>query len=92
MYEFKIWLFKTVAKLVWQENEAELRQALLQGLGKPLVESTGLELSLFKNEIVFMLEKLDDWLSPEEPYVPEAFAGLSPTIHKQPKGICLVIG
>ena len=39
-----------------------------------------------------MLEKLDDWLAPEEPYVPEAFAGLSPTIHKQPKGSCLVIG
>lgn len=39
-----------------------------------------------------MLEKLDEWLAPEKPYVPAAFEGLSPTIYKQPKGTCLVIG
>lgn len=86
---------KAQLKRFWalvDENEEALRAALLQDLGKPLVEATGLELSLFKNEIVFMLEKLDEWLAPEEPYVPEHFRGLSPTIYKQPKGTCLVIG
>lgn len=61
-------------------------------MGKPLVEVTGIELSLFKNEVVRMLEKLDEWLAPEQVYVPEAYVGLSPTIYKQPKGTCLVIG
>ncbi|KAH8648356.1 aldehyde dehydrogenase [Tricladium varicosporioides] len=86
---------KTQLKQFWKlvdENEPALREALLGDVGKPLVEATGLELSLFKNEIVFMLEKLDEWLAPEKPYVPEAFTGLSPTIYKQPKGACLVIG
>lgn len=75
-----------------KENEGAIREALLQDLGKPLIEAQGLEISMFKNEIVFMLEKLDDWVSPEQIYVPEAFQGLSPTIYRQPKGTCLVIG
>ncbi|CZR52830.1 related to Aldehyde dehydrogenase, dimeric NADP-preferring [Phialocephala subalpina] len=126
---FDIEFRKTQLKRFWalvDENEEALRAALLQDLGKPLVEATGIErgvhlpkhnssspfspiphgtclkeviltprfpaVSLFKNEIVFMLEKLDEWLAPEEPYVPEHFRRLSPTIYKQPKGICLVIG
>src|ERR1019366_6203412 len=59
-------------KLV-DENEPALRNALLKDVGKPLVESAGLELSLFKNEVVFMLESLDEWLLPERPQVPGVF-------------------
>ncbi|RDW88370.1 hypothetical protein BP6252_00402 [Coleophoma cylindrospora] len=89
--EFRKGQLKQFWKLV-DENEEQLRIALLKDVGKPIVESAGLELSLFKNEIVHMLDKLDEWLAPEMPAVPAAFEGLTPTIYKQPKGTCLVIG
>jgi aldehyde dehydrogenase (NAD+) len=89
--EFRKTQLKQFYKLV-DENEPVLRDALLQDVGKPLVESAGLELSLFKNEVVFMLDGLDEWLAPEKPKVPEAFEGFNATIYKQPKGTCLVIG
>jgi hypothetical protein len=64
----------------------------LKDLGKPLVESAGLELSLFKNEAVFMLESLDSWLKPEKVDVPSAFEGFEAWVLKQSKGFCLFIG
>lgn len=75
-----------------QENEDYLRECIYNDLKKPLVEAQGLEISLLKNEIVFLLGSLDEYLAPEKPDVPEAFQGLTPTIYKQPKGVCLVIG
>lgn len=89
--EFRKAQLKQFWKLV-DENEPTLRDALLKDVGKPLVESAGLELSLFKNEVVFMLESLDEWLAPENPMVPQIFESFNATIYKQPKGCCLVIG
>lgn len=75
-----------------QENEEYLRECLYKDLRKPKVEAQGLEIGLFKNEVIHLLNNMDTYLAPETPHVPSAFEGLSPTIIRQAKGVVLVIG
>ena len=42
--------------------------------------------------IKHMLDKMDNWLVPEDHYVPVTCDGPRPFEHKQPEGSCLVIG
>jgi hypothetical protein len=42
-------------------------------------------------QILHFLKELDNWLAPEVISVPEPFQYWQPTVHKQPKGTCLII-
>ncbi|KAL8730947.1 MAG: hypothetical protein Q9166_003737 [cf. Caloplaca sp. 2 TL-2023] len=38
-----------------------------------------------------MLQNFEDWLKPESPTIPEMFQAYEPAIHKEPKGVVLII-
>ncbi|KAL8809773.1 MAG: hypothetical protein Q9223_002900 [Gallowayella weberi] len=73
------------------ENEEALRNALFQDIGKSELEAQVYELGGLKNEILHMLQNFEDWLRPEIPTVPEMFRTYEPAIHREPKGVVLII-
>ncbi|KAI4233901.1 MAG: hypothetical protein L6R40_006933 [Gallowayella cf. fulva] len=73
------------------ENEAALREAIFKDIGKSKLEAQVYELGGLKNEILHMLQNFEDWLRPEIPTIPEMFQSYNPTIHREPKGVVLII-
>jgi aldehyde dehydrogenase (NAD+) len=85
---------KNQLKQLWRmldEHEAAFQDALFHDSGKLKLEAQLFELSLVKNDILHLLQELDVWLEPEVVSVPPPFQFWQPTVHKQPKGTCLII-
>ncbi|KFZ11407.1 hypothetical protein V501_04787 [Pseudogymnoascus sp. VKM F-4519 (FW-2642)] len=74
------------------ENESSIREAINKDIGKPMVQTQVLEIIIVKNDILNCLRNLDSWLEVETVDVPPPYENWSPTIHRRPKGTCLIIG
>ncbi|KAF2436310.1 aldehyde dehydrogenase [Tothia fuscella] len=72
-------------------HEKDFQESLFLDMGKIKLEAQLFEMGMLKNDIIHMLTELDNWLAPEAVSVPEPYQHWSPTVHKQPKGTCLII-
>lgn len=89
--EYRKEQLKNLLKM-YQEGEQELIEALKQDLGKPTCEAINLEIDFNKNVVKGTLQALDRWTSDE--YVEKNLVTLLDTtyIHREPVGVCLVMG
>ena len=74
-----------------EENEAELTAALHADLGKPAIETYASEIALTIAELKLMRRKLATWAAPERVKVPLSCQPGKAWIHRQAKGVVLVI-
>ncbi|KAK8376602.1 hypothetical protein O3P69_009904 [Scylla paramamosain] len=79
-------------KRMYEENEAAFCSALAQDLKKPKQEAILLELNLLKDDITYILSRMDDWIKPEKiaPTIMTMFD--QPLVYHDPYGVVLVLG
>ncbi|XP_045120725.1 aldehyde dehydrogenase, dimeric NADP-preferring-like isoform X6 [Portunus trituberculatus] len=77
---------------MYEENEAAFCSALAQDLKKPKQEAILLELNLLKDDITYILSRMDDWIKPEKisPTMLTMFD--QPLVYHDPYGVVLVMG
>lgn len=77
---------------LYSENVEAICSALKQDLAKPRQESELLEINVLKDDIVYMLNNIDDWVKPE--IVSKNIVTIfdSPIIYHDPYGVVLVLG
>ena len=74
-----------------EENEAELTAALHADLGKPDIETYAGEIALTLAELKLMRRKLATWAAPERVKVPLSYQPGKAWIHREAKGVVLII-
>ena len=74
-----------------EENEDELTAALHTDLGKPAIETYASEIALTVTELKLMRGKLARWAAPERVKVPLSIRPGKAWIHREAKGVVLVI-
>ena len=74
-----------------QENADDLAECLRLDLGRPKQESFMAELGSLIQRCLICVEKLEEWVKPEELVVPDWQAGWKPRVEKHPKGVVLII-
>ncbi len=79
-------------KLMFQENEGRILEALAADLGKPAFEAFASEIGLVYEEINFSLKHLKNWLRPRRVSTPITIAPSRSEIHSEPRGVTLIIG
>ncbi len=82
---------RAVKRLVTEE-EAALVEALRADLGKPATEGYVTEIGFMKAEAEYALHHLERWLRPEKVAVPLPQMPAKARIHRDPRGVVLVIG
>ncbi len=74
------------------DAEDELVEALRSDLGKPPVEGYITEIGFMKAEADYALRHLDRWLRPEKVSVPLPQMPAKARVHRDPRGVVLIIG
>ena len=75
-----------------QDNHVAFEDALIADLNRPRIESAIVDLGGSISAILTAAESLEEWAAPEErPAKVEWRAGWGGTIHKEPKGVVLII-
>ncbi|KAI0634741.1 aldehyde dehydrogenase [Trametes polyzona] len=75
-----------------QDNHTAIEDALLADLNKPRMESTVSEIAHLVTSALNAVNSLEDWAAPQPcPTKEEWRAGWDATIHKEPKGVVLII-
>lgn len=89
--EFRKRQLKALRRM-YEENEAAFCAALAQDLKKPKQEAILLELNLLKDDITYILARMDDWIKPEKisPTMMTMFD--QPLVYHDPYGVVLVLG
>jgi aldehyde dehydrogenase (NAD+) len=78
-------------KALLEEREADLLDALAADLGKPRLEGWATDIGIVINEIEHALRHLAGWMKPERVWTPIAQRPARAAIHREPKGVVLVI-
>ncbi len=78
-------------KAVLEKREGDLLDALASDLGKPRLEGWATEIGVVINEIEHALRHLAGWMKPERVWTPIAQRPGRASIHREPKGVVLVI-
>jgi aldehyde dehydrogenase (NAD+) len=78
-------------KALLEEREADLLDALAADLGKPRLEGWATDIGIVINEIEHALRHLAGWMKPERVWTPIAQRPSRAAIHREPKGVVLVI-
>lgn len=89
--EYRLQQLKSLKKL-YEEGETELVNALKEDLGKPFTEAVVYEIEFNKNFVISAIASMDKW--GEDEYVEKNAVTLMDTtyIHREPVGVCLVMG
>lgn len=74
-----------------QENADDLAECLRLDLGRPKQESFMAEVGSLIQRCLICVDKLEEWVKPEELVVPDWQAGWKPRVEKHPKGVVLII-
>ena len=75
-----------------QDNHTAFEDALLADLNKPRMETTVAEVAHLVTSCVNAIENLEEWAAPTPCPTKETWrSGWGATVHKEPKGIVLVI-
>jgi aldehyde dehydrogenase (NAD+) len=75
-----------------RDGEAELLDALRRDLGKPSLEGFITDIAFVRSEIDETLRHLDGWMKPEKVAVPVKQQPGRARIHRDPRGVVLIIG
>jgi aldehyde dehydrogenase (NAD+) len=78
-------------KALLEEREGDLLDALAADLGKPRLEGWATDIGIVINEIEHALRHLAGWMKPERVWTPIAQRPGHASIHREPKGVVLVI-
>ncbi|HEY3095821.1 MAG TPA: aldehyde dehydrogenase family protein [Acidimicrobiia bacterium] len=78
-------------KALLEEREDDLLDALAADLGKPRLEGWATDIGIVINEIEHALRHLAGWMKPERVWTPIAQRPARAAIHREPKGVVLVI-
>lgn len=74
-----------------QENADAIAESLLKDLGKPKMETYFAEIAALVSRSLISAEKIEEWAKPNLPEVPDRQKSFTPTVHKSPKGVVLII-
>ena len=75
-----------------QDNHTAFEDALLADLNKPRLESTLSEIGHLITSIMYALDNLEEWAAPEACPTKDAWkSSWGATVHKEPKGVVLII-
>lgn len=78
-------------KALLEERESDLLDALAADLGKPRLEGWASDIGIVITEIEHALRHLARWMKPERVWTPVAQRPGRASIHREPKGVVLVI-
>jgi len=89
--EFRRDQLRKLLKLL-EDNEDAIAQAVAKDLHKPRVEALIAEFLMVKNDIVYALNSLSEWVKPETPEVPLINKVDTCFTISEPLGVALIIG
>jgi aldehyde dehydrogenase (NAD+) len=89
--EWRLGQLKAISRML-HENEADILAALAADLGKPGLEAITSEIAYVHGEIGLLTKKLEGWMKPERVSTPVVAQPGSSLIHREPLGVCLIIG
>ncbi|KAF8472175.1 aldehyde dehydrogenase [Gautieria morchelliformis] len=74
-----------------QDNTDRFQAALKNDLGRPVVESNLFDISAMITEALHSYKNVDAWVKPDKAPFDSTFFAFSPKVHKEPKGVALII-
>lgn len=74
-----------------QDNADTLAEAISEDMGKPKVETFAVEVAAIIERCLKSAKNLEEWAKPEIVQVPDWQKPWTPTVHKTPKGVVLII-
>lgn len=89
--EWRLSQLKALTRMM-SESEPEILQALATDLGKPGLEAFTTEVAYINGELRMLLKNLEKWMKPQKVSTPLVVQPGSSMIHREPLGVCLIIG
>ena len=75
-----------------QDNHTAFEDALLADLNKPRIETTVAEVAHLVTSVLNAIDNFEEWATPTECPTKEAWrSAWGATVHKEPKGVVLII-
>ncbi|KIJ55049.1 hypothetical protein M422DRAFT_24904 [Sphaerobolus stellatus SS14] len=77
---------------MFQDNLEAFQESFYKDLGRPKLEATIMDIGVLIGDALFAYKNLDKWAKPQKaPYDP-TYSVFNPTVHREPKGVVLIIG